>query len=128
MVQENEGEASWKEAAAQEGADAVTPMGEVYACMRVCMATRGEVSLQEEIGVQEFDASKEAAGLEWADAIPVEGEVSTCVSARTATPGEVSACNGGHATALLSQRVGMSSLTHAPFDRNPVVEPGIVME
>jgi hypothetical protein len=33
VVQEAEVVASWKEAAAQEGADAVAPKGEVFACM-----------------------------------------------------------------------------------------------
>ncbi len=57
MGREVEGEALWKEAGAQEGADAVVPKGEVHACMWVRMATPGEVSLQEEVAAREFDVS-----------------------------------------------------------------------
>jgi hypothetical protein len=127
VVQEIEGEASWKEAAAQERADAVTPEGEVFACMRVHMATLGEVSLQEEVAAQVVDASKEVAAQEGADSIPVEGEVSVHVRACMATLGEVSACNVSHETALSSQRAGILSLAQAPLDSNPVVTPGIIM-
>ncbi len=40
---------------------------------------------------------------------------------------ERSACTGSHATALLLQRIGMSSLAQAPLERDPVVTPGIVV-
>jgi hypothetical protein len=74
-VQVREG-ASWKEAAAQEGADAVAPKGEVFACVGVRMATPGEMSSREEVAAQVVDVSKEAAVRKGGDAIPIEGEVS----------------------------------------------------
>jgi hypothetical protein len=93
----------------------------------VCMATPGEVSLQEEAAVQVVDMLKETAAQEGAHTIPVEGELSVRVQACITTPGEVSACNGTHAIALAAQRVGMTSLAQAPLDSNPLVPPGIVM-
>ncbi len=76
VVQEVEGEALSKEAAAQEGVNAVAVEGEMFSCMWVCTATQGEVSLQQEAVMQEVDALKEAKAQEGANAVPVEGEVS----------------------------------------------------